>query len=135
MIQLILEQCVGVGADAKAIADDCVRAWERVAAQFAPVIGEGGVGALYARSLHLTRSKFPWLAAPEEARQSDSPSNALRVSLERRDPSEAKEAISVLLVTFAELLTALIGETLTTRILSSANGGPDDTAQETLSNE
>lgn len=133
MIQLILEQCVGVGADAKAIADDCIRAWERVTSQFAPLIGEGGIGALYARSLHLTRSRFPWLAVPQEPRQTDSPYTDLKVSLERREPSEAREAISALMVTFAELLTALIGETLTTRILSSAwaNGGPDDTAQET----
>ena len=133
VIQLIREQCVGVGADAKAIADDCIRAWERVASQFAPLIGEGGVGVLYARSLHLTRSRFPWLALPQEPRQTDSPYTDLKVSLERREPSEAREAIGALMITFAELLTALIGETLTTRILSSAwaNGGPDDTAQET----
>lgn len=133
MIQLILEQCVGAGADAKAIADDCVRAWERVTSQFAPLIGEGGVGVLYARSLHLTRSRFPWLAVPQEPRRTDSPYTDLKVSLERREPSEAREAISALMVTFADLLTALIGETLTTRILSSAwaHGGPDDTAQET----
>jgi len=137
MIQPILEQCVEAGADAKAVADVGVRAWERVTSQFAPLIGEGGVDALYARSLHLTRSTFPWLAVPQEPRQTDSPYTDLKLSLERREPNEAREAISALLVTFAELLTALIGETLTTRILSSAwaNGGPDENAQETLSNE
>ena len=133
MIQPILEECVGAGADAKAIADDCVRAWERVASQFAPLIGEGGVGALYARSLHLTRSKFPWLAVPEEPRRTDGPYTDLKVSLERREASEAREAISALMITFAELLTALIGETLATRILQSGwtHRGRDDTAQET----
>ena len=132
-MQLILEECVGAGADAKAIADDCVRAWERVTTQFAPLIGEGGVGVLYARSLHLTRLRFPWLAVAQEPRRTDSLYADLRLSLERRDPNESREAVSALMVTFAELLKALIGETLTTRILSSAwaNRGPDDTAQET----
>lgn len=132
MFQLILEQCVGAGADAKAVADAAVRGWEQVTSQFVPLIGEGGVGVLYARSLHLTRSKFPWLAARQERQQTDSPYTDLRVSLERREPSEAIEACSALLVTFADLLTALIGETLTTRILHSAwaTGGPDETAQE-----
>lgn len=131
--RLLSEKAGGSGADSSAIADAAVRTWTRAASVLAPLIGEGGMRALYTRSLHLTRSTFPWLATVEEPAQVDAPFTDLRASLEHREPVEAIDASTALLVTFAELLVTLIGEALSMRLLSSAwaDGDPGTTTQET----
>lgn len=124
-IKKILARDAGVGADAKALAEAAVSTWRRVTFHLTPIIGEGGVGSLYARSLHLTRSRFPWLAvAPAtqpagQAQQTDWPYMDLRSSLEQREPAEVRNASSAHLVTFIELLATLLGEPLTARLLRS----------------
>jgi hypothetical protein len=120
MIRKIVAQ--DSGADARAVAEEAVGAWEQIARVLAPIIGEGGFRALYARGLYLTRPKYPWLAATHGREQTDSPFSGLRVSLERRELTEAREASSALLVTFTELLATFIGEELTRRLLGSVRG-------------
>lgn len=130
---MLSEKAGGPGADSSAIADAAIRTWTGAASELAQLIGEGGVRALYTRSLHLTRSTFPWLPAVEEPAQKDAPFAALRASLERRAPVEAINASTAFLVTFSELLVTLIGEALSTRLLRSAwaDGDSGTTTQET----
>ncbi|MBC7944818.1 MAG: hypothetical protein H7X91_06070 [Burkholderiales bacterium] len=133
-----LARRAGEGATAEAIAEAAVSTWGRVAVVLAPIIGEGGVGSLYARSVHLTRFNFPWLAAsqlmppPSWVQQTDWPYMDLRMSLAQRGPAEASKASSALLDTFLELLSTLIGEPLTARLLRSLldDAGPHGPAQE-----
>jgi hypothetical protein len=110
------------GADSVAVAEATVRTWDQMARRLAPIIGEGGFRALYARGLHLTRSKYPWLAVTQEP--PTMPFAGLKVSLQRREFTEARDASNALLVTFTELLATFIGEGLTKRLLSS--GHADD---------
>jgi len=103
-------------------ADTAVHLWKRVATQIIPIIGEDGFSSLYARSIFLAHSTFPWLAAGPLAPQSDHRFAGLKTSLEGQTPAQASEANCLLLITFTDTLAALIGEQLTNRILQLAWG-------------
>lgn len=102
------------------VADAAIYAWERLATQIISIVGEDGFNSLYARSLFLSQSKFPWLAASQFPPQIDHRFAGLKASLEGQAPAQASEANRLLLITFTDILASLIGEQLTTRILSLA---------------
>ena len=103
-------------------ADAVISLWEQMASQIISLIGEGGFSSLYARSLFLTQSTFPWLVADSATPPTDHRFAPLKKSLEGQNPLQASEANNLLLITFTDILASLIGESLTTRILRSAWG-------------
>ena len=111
------------------VADAAINLWEQMAAQIISIVGEDGFNSLYARSLFLAQPTFPWLTASSVAQQNDQRFAELKKGLEGQTPSQAREANSLLLLTFTGILAALIGEPLTTRILCSAWG--DDASTRT----
>lgn len=125
--RILLKNAGGPGANASAVADATVRTWMRAAAELALLIGQGGVNALYERSLHLTRAIHPWLQAGEQSAQTDATFSALKVGLEKGEPEDALEAGTAFLVVYTDLLSKLIGETLTMRLVDAAWG--DDRAE------
>ena len=106
--------------ESEKVADASIILWEQMAEQIISIVGEGGFNSLYARSLFLTQSAFPWLAAGLLPQQTEHRFAALRQSLEGQTPAQAGEANSRLLITFTDILTSLIGEELTSSILRSA---------------
>ena len=86
------------------------------------IVGEVGFNALYARSVFLAQTSFPWLAASSLAPQTDHRFAQLKISLAEQTPAHASEANRLLLITFTNILTSLIGEELTAGILRSAWG-------------
>ena len=58
----MLAREAGTGASAPAIAAAARRLCQHFAQQLTPLIGDAGVAAICARSLHLTQQKFPRLA-------------------------------------------------------------------------
>lgn len=104
------------------VADASIDLWEQMASQIISIIGEDGFNSLYARSVFLTQPAFPWLAAALLSPHSDHRFAELKKRLEGQTPSQARDANSLLLRTFTDILAALIGETLTARIVSSAWG-------------
>ena len=94
--------------------------WESLSTQIISIIGEGGFNSLYARSLFLTQSTYPWLATDALSSQTVQRFAELRISFEAQTPELTSAANSQLLFTFTDILASLIGEQLTTRILSSA---------------
>jgi len=103
-------------------ADGAIRLWEQMAIQIISIVGEDGFDSLYARSLFLSRSTFPWLTASPLPPKTDHRFAELKGSLEGQTPAQASEANSLLLITFTDILASLIGEPLTTRILQLAWG-------------
>ena len=101
--------------------------WRLVAAQLAPVIGARGLEVLFGRALHMTSATYPWLAVSEDRGGRTDLLPSLAECLARQDPATAAEASYALLSRFTELLTTLIGESLTTRLLAPVLEG---TAQE-----
>jgi hypothetical protein len=106
----------------EAVQDVTISLWELLASELVSIIGEGGFQSLYARSVHLTGARFPWLQLRHPLQASDSRFAGLKMSLEGRDSAEAAEASICLLTTFIDILALLIGELLTIRILRSAWG-------------
>jgi hypothetical protein len=104
------------------VADAAIDLWEQMATQIISIVGEDGFNSLYARSVFLAQPKFPWLAANSLSPQADQRFAELKKHFEEQTPSQAREANSLLLLTFTGILAALIGELLTTRILRSAWG-------------
>ena len=118
------------------VADAALSLWEQMAAQIISIVGEGGFNSLYARSVFLTQLTFPWLAASALSPQAEHRFAQLKISFEGQTPAEASAANSLLLITFTDILAALIGEQLTTRILRSAWGNDaSDRAGKEFQNE
>jgi hypothetical protein len=121
LIRKVLAQHANAGAEVNAVL--AIATWEKVAEKFTPLIGEGSVSLIYARSLDLNRSAFPWLAEPQYLNDPVAHFNALLANLRRRTPGEVVEAGCALLVTFTKILDALIGERLTSLFLNNALAG------------
>lgn len=101
-------------------ADAAIGLWDQLATQIISIVGEGGFDSLYARSLFLTRSTFPWVVASSGSPPTDHRFETLKTSLEAQTPALIREANSLLLITFTDILASLVGEPLTARILDSA---------------
>lgn len=103
-------------------ADAACALWETLATEVTSIVGAGGFDSLYARSVFLAQSRFPWLAAGPSPAQAGDRFASLKTSLAAQTPAHAGEANRLLLVTFTDIVASLIGETLTTGILRSAWG-------------
>lgn len=93
--------------------------WEAVYAALSPVLGPGGVVALYKRTLHLARADHPWLAAPYESTVPPGDFSALRAALAEQSSAVAGAAHDSMLQTLHQLLDTLIGPSLTARLLQA----------------
>lgn len=104
------------------VADAAIKLWVQMATKIISIVGVGGFNSLYARSVFIAQSTFPWLATSSLSSQTDHRFAELKSSLEGQTPEQASAANSLLLITFTDILATLIGEQLTTRILRSAWG-------------
>ncbi len=116
-IRRTLAHHAGKTADANAIATATLHTWSLIATRLAPVIGVRGVDVLFRRALHLTQSAFPsFMIVGGEEKESAALLARIKTSLAECKPVVAAEASYTLLVTFTELLTPLIGESLVARL-------------------
>ena len=131
-IQRALTLEAGSDADAKALAAAALRLYETLAGQLVLLIGEAGVRALTARSLHLVQRDFPWLAEARDPGPAERPFAQVGLRLAQQEPALAREAATMVLATLGGLLAALIGDALTMRVLRAAwpSAFPHETQQE-----
>ncbi len=125
----MLAREAGPGASAPAIAAAARRLCEHFAEHLTPLIGDAGVRAICARSLHLGQRNVPGGAAVPAFDQGDTPFVLLERSLEHQEPAAATEAAVAVLAAAGELLASFIGEGLTARLLRET--WPDDFAGDT----
>jgi hypothetical protein len=104
------------------VADAAIDFWDKLATEIISIVGEEGFNSLYARSVFLAQSTFPWLVASSLSPQTDQRFAELKTSLAEQTPAQASEANSLLLIALTDILASLIGEQLTTSILRSAWG-------------
>jgi hypothetical protein len=105
------------------VAETAVDLWQPLASKLIAIIGEHGFNSLYERSLYLLHDVVPWLAPRDAVHAAvDLRFDALRSTLESRPQVEAHKASYLLLLTFTDLVAALVGESLMTAILSAAWG-------------
>lgn len=112
-----LAQRVGAGADAAEIADTAVAIWRDIESALAPVVGQRGVAGLYRRSLFLATATHPWLAGTHDLVLTTVDTSALRRQLAQQSNAEAAAGAGALFQTFYELLSTLVGSSLTERLL------------------
>jgi hypothetical protein len=134
-IEAALAHWVAPGADAASIADAGCSIWRRVATILSPIVGHLGVAALYKRSLHLTRAEHPWLSGVHDqlgGLEDLGDFATLRAALSSQTGTNAAAANTALLATFYDLLSSLIGASLTERLLGSVLDKPsiDHAAQD-----
>jgi hypothetical protein len=98
-------------------------AWERLAAHLTPLIGDAGFGAIYGRALRMTAPQFQWLTVMPPPQTIDASFRTLSEDFLSVDSEEMLQANRVLLDRLTGLLSALIGDLLTMRILESAWSG------------
>ncbi len=106
---------VAAGADAAQIASAVVNVWHEIDDALTPIVGAGGVVALYQRSLHLTAAAYPGLALKANG---GGPAQ-LQSLLAQQNPADAAASGSAFLLTFHGLLSSLVGPSLTERLLRS----------------
>ena len=111
--------CTGNSRSASEIAETTHNTWRHVISVLSPVIGANGTGILLGRAVHLTSLTYPWLAMATESNNSDALLNGIKTRLAARGTDAAKEASDILCKTFIDLLGALIGESLTKRLLNN----------------
>jgi hypothetical protein len=116
-----MEQTIS-GTDACTIAGQALAEWRRVEADLSPVIGRGGVAALFRRSLFLTRAAHLWLPEGRTGALDPVEFTEWQAALAMRPAADASAVDKALQRTFRELLTSLIGESLTERLLRPASG-------------
>jgi hypothetical protein len=123
-IQATIADVASTNADAARIAEVAAETWREIFAALSPVIGPGGAAALYQRSLILTRAAYPCLASVREGTVQPGEFSALRQVLSQQSTAQAAAANGALLHTFCDLLTSLIGVSLTERLLHSIHNLP-----------
>ena len=123
-IQAGLAQLAAQDANAAQIADAAVAIWRGVDTALSPIIGQRGVAALYKRSLYLSRADSPCLAAVAEGALLPNDFDGLRAALALQTSADAVGANGLLLQNFTELLSSLIGASLTARLLRSVLDHP-----------
>lgn len=118
-IQAGIAQWAANGVDADRIANAAASTWSDIDAALSPIIGHRGVAALYRRSLHLTRSDHACLAPVHEGELPPGDFGPLRAALSKQTSVDAAAAHGALLQVFCDLLTNLIGASLTGQLLRS----------------
>lgn len=120
-----LAQRLAKDADAGQIADAICAMWSDIESALQPVLGPRGVAALFERSLYLVAARYPWLA-PLKAAWGDAGElmTELKAALSAQQPGVAAQAGTEIFTTFRELLTTLIGDRLSERLLQAAWSPP-----------
>jgi hypothetical protein len=99
------------------VADAIVSRWHQIASALRPVIGRGGVSALYKRSVQLTSRTHPWLAGTNDAFHTPVDVGALKTAVARQDVASAAAGGWAFLDNFNALLASLVGPSLAGRLL------------------
>ena len=106
-------------ADASRVADAAVAQWLQFYQALHPIIGHRGVAALFNRSVKHTAARFPWLGHdPQDALAVVDPS-VLKAALLLQTAAEATAGVDSLFQSLHDLLTSLIGSSLTDQLLRS----------------
>jgi len=105
--------------------DELLQPWRRLAGHLSPLIGESGFCALYMRATRLLAGQIDWLPSGQSCKSIERVVAALGERFDSMDALGAQAANAALLNTFTKLLSDLIGEALTTRLLTSAANGDD----------
>ncbi len=107
----------GNRATATSFATAIVDLWHQIAERLEPVIGTRGFNVLFERSIQIAGKTFPWLVLIDADKAIGVSLVGLKEILETQEVDVASNASYAVLVSFTDLLTSLIGASLTDRLL------------------
>jgi hypothetical protein len=107
------------GANASEVAQLVVTSCFEIDKALTPIMGQRGLVALLKRSLQLASVHQTWLAVGAESFDLKADLNELMAALTLQTPELAAKGGGLLLEHFHQLLTALVGPSLTERLLRS----------------
>jgi hypothetical protein len=116
----VITRRAGSSTGASAVAAAARLTHDDLTAVLAPLISSSGVDALWGRAFDLARREYPADERRGDHGTTDEPFAEVSLWLARQVPSQVTDAAVAIFATFAQLLTALIGEALTTRYLEKA---------------
>jgi hypothetical protein len=105
-------------ASRPAHAGTLIEPWRHLGRQLVPLIGETGFGALFGRTKRLVAPRHAWLSVDTTQKTSAMLLTTLEQELAAVDGAVAAAANEELMSTFTRQLGALIGPSLTTRLLA-----------------
>lgn len=110
------------------LAGTVVSLWGEIDGALRPIIGQRGVVALFKRSVQMTAREHPWLLSVLQEPNTDLQFSAIADHFARQQTATAVSGGQAMLLAFHQLLSSLIGVSLTERLLqpvfSPANGSP-----------
>ncbi len=118
-IAATLNHRVGEGATASHIADTVVVVCQDIEKSLTPVVGPGGVVALYQRSLHLAKTTHDWIDISSVVSTPHVDFSPLRALLAQQTEEAALAGGTEVLETFTRLLISLIGFSLSEQLLGA----------------
>lgn len=116
-IAACLSGAASQGASSRQIAGAVTSTFQDIDQALTPIIGKRGTAALYKRTVHLAGQMHSWLAVPVEGLPTEMNVAALTSALEAQSAADAAAGGTLLLQTFYELLTTLVGPSLTEQLL------------------
>ncbi len=105
------------GESVRRIAERASTTWRHFDTVLSPIIGHGGVAALYRRSLFLVRAVHPWLPGAHAGALDPAEFAELESAVSGQSSHDAGVATEALVNNFRDLLSDLIGPSLTERLL------------------
>lgn len=108
------------GITAEAAATGVLSGWRQMFGVLTPVIGEGGVTALFLRTCNITRGAADWAPGPGPGLRAIDGLDHLSSMLLDRTVDEIRAANDRMLPTFVIILASLIGPVLTEHLLGIA---------------
>jgi hypothetical protein len=113
------------GADGAHIAAMAIATWRAVDEALSSIIGKSGFTALLRRSVFLTTGAYPWMSTVNVGDPRRNGLDTLHTTLAAQSGVAAAAANGMLLQTFCDLLSGLIGASLTDHLLQSARDAPE----------
>ncbi|ATQ77720.1 hypothetical protein CR152_26845 [Massilia violaceinigra] len=121
MRQKMIDEVLAAPPGGDAVAREAaLRAWERLANHLSPLIGETALCAMYARARHVTFPDMHPSPAMHELRSTAHLLDQLATQLASMAPQAGADFNRAMLQSFTRLLSGLIGEALTVRLMNTA---------------
>ncbi|TDR48647.1 hypothetical protein DFR29_101269 [Tahibacter aquaticus] len=118
-IAATLNHRLGQDATSPHIADVVVAVYREIEGALTPIVGPGGVVALYQRSLHLAKATHHWIDISSPAQTPRVDFSTLRTLLAQQTDETALAGGVEILERFSRLLVSLIGLSLSEQLLGA----------------
>jgi hypothetical protein len=108
---------------------------QRLHKRLDPLVGAGGFRALLDRALYLAKKEHPWLKGVEIQAYPGCELKALNEAMTRRQPTEIRETLTIILANVLWLLVTFIGEDIVYGLIEEAWPGTRIGATASISKE